>query len=134
MGLFGGDLATTLGLVDLRGEYLLRQVNAPGLPELTHGIYDQARVQVEPALLVTRLVGGSSFRTDWFASLSTSIGNYMHLLAESRISESAVQLRGPRSGLVAREAALSAQKPVQLTMDRRLQSCNSAFRKEESRP
>jgi hypothetical protein len=54
MGFFGGDLATTLGPVDLRGEYLLRQVKAPGLPELTHGIYGQARVQVEPAFLVAR--------------------------------------------------------------------------------
>ena len=54
MGFFGGDLATTFGPVDLRGEYLLKQVKAPGLPELTHGIYGQARVQVEPAFLVAR--------------------------------------------------------------------------------
>jgi hypothetical protein len=54
VGFFGGDLATTLGPVDLRGEYLLRQIKAPGLPELTHGIYGQARVQVEPAFLVAR--------------------------------------------------------------------------------
>ncbi|HEX2873741.1 MAG TPA: hypothetical protein VHP33_20940 [Polyangiaceae bacterium] len=54
MGFFGGDLATTLGPVDLRGEYLLKQVKAPGLPELTHGIYGQARVQVDPAFLVAR--------------------------------------------------------------------------------
>jgi hypothetical protein len=54
MGLFGGDLQTTLGPVDLRGEYLLRQVKVPGLAEFTHGIYGQARVQVEPAFLVAR--------------------------------------------------------------------------------
>jgi len=65
MGFFGGDVVTTLGPLDLRGEYLLRHVKAPEVPELTHGIYGQARLQVDPAFLVARydtvLEGATTF-------------------------------------------------------------------------
>lgn len=54
MAFVGGDLVTTLGPLDVRGEYLLKHVKAPGLPELTHGVYGQALLKVEPAFLVAR--------------------------------------------------------------------------------
>jgi hypothetical protein len=50
----GGDLQTTLDRLALRGEYLLKQVKAPGVPELTHGVYGQASWQLDPAYLMAR--------------------------------------------------------------------------------
>jgi hypothetical protein len=54
MAFGGGDVQTTLGPLDLRGEYLLKHVKAPGLAELTHGVYGQALLSVDPAFLVAR--------------------------------------------------------------------------------
>ena len=54
MAFVGGDLTTTLGPLDVRGEYLLKHVKAPGVAELTHGVYGQALLKVEPAFLVAR--------------------------------------------------------------------------------
>jgi hypothetical protein len=54
MAFVGGDLATTLGPLDVRGEYLLKHVKVPGIPELTHGVYGQALLRVDPAFLVAR--------------------------------------------------------------------------------
>jgi hypothetical protein len=50
----GGDLQTTLGPLDVRGEYLLKQVKAPGVAEFTHGVYAQALLKVDPAFLMAR--------------------------------------------------------------------------------
>jgi len=54
MAFVGGDLVTTLGPLDLRGEYLLKHVKAPGVPELTHGVYGQALLKADSAFLVAR--------------------------------------------------------------------------------
>lgn len=50
----GGDVTTQLGPLDIRGEYLLKQVQAEGLPELTHGVYGQTMLQLDPAFLMGR--------------------------------------------------------------------------------
>jgi len=50
----GGDVTTALGPLDIRGEYLLKQVDAEGLPELTHGVYGQTMLQLDPAFLMGR--------------------------------------------------------------------------------
>jgi|GEM_PF-5981912 len=54
MAFAGGDIQTTLGPLDLRGEYLLKHVKTPGVAELTHGVYGQALLKVDPAFLVAR--------------------------------------------------------------------------------
>jgi hypothetical protein len=54
MLLAGGDMRATLGPVDLRGEYLLKHVEAEGLPEFTHGVYGQGYFKIDPAFLVAR--------------------------------------------------------------------------------
>jgi hypothetical protein len=54
MGLAGGDLQGTLGPLNARGEYLVRHVKVEGLAELTHGVYGQALLRLEPAFLVGR--------------------------------------------------------------------------------
>jgi hypothetical protein len=54
MAFGGGDLQTTLGPLDVRGEYLLKHVKVAGLPELTHGIYGQAFLKLDPAFLMAR--------------------------------------------------------------------------------
>ena len=54
MAFFGGDVATTFGPLELRGEYLLKQVKVPGLAELTHGVYEEAFLKVDPAFLMAR--------------------------------------------------------------------------------
>lgn len=50
----GGDVRLGLGPLDVRAEYLLKQVKAPGVPELTHGAYSRALLHLEPAFLVAR--------------------------------------------------------------------------------
>lgn len=50
----GGDLSGTLGPLDLRGEYLLRHADAPGVVENTHGIYGRGVLDFHPAYLVGR--------------------------------------------------------------------------------
>lgn len=50
----GADLSATLGPLDVRSEYLLRQVKAPGVPELTHGAYGRALFHLDPAFLIGR--------------------------------------------------------------------------------
>jgi hypothetical protein len=54
MAFVGGDVTTTLGPLDLRGEYLLKHVKVPGIAELTHGVYAQALLKVDPAFLMAR--------------------------------------------------------------------------------
>jgi hypothetical protein len=54
MLLAGGDVQTTLGPLDVRCEYLLKQVKAEGLPELTHGAYGQALLKLDPAFFLGR--------------------------------------------------------------------------------
>jgi hypothetical protein len=65
MAFAGGDIQTTLGPLDVRGEYLLKHVKTPGIAELTHGVYGQALLKVDPAFLVARydtvLEGASTF-------------------------------------------------------------------------
>jgi hypothetical protein len=65
MAYVGGDLAAALGPLDLRGEYLLKHVKAPGVAELTHGSYAQVRLTLDPAFLVARydtvVEGGKTF-------------------------------------------------------------------------
>jgi hypothetical protein len=50
----GGDLQTTLGPLELRGEYLLKHVKAPGVAAFTHGVYGQGLLKVDPAFLMAR--------------------------------------------------------------------------------
>ncbi|HVY27773.1 MAG TPA: hypothetical protein VHB79_14560 [Polyangiaceae bacterium] len=50
----GGDLSLSLGPLDVRGEYLLRHVDAPDVAELTHGAYSRALLHLDPAFLVAR--------------------------------------------------------------------------------
>ncbi len=50
----GGDLQTTLGPFDVRGEYLLKHVKATGVTEFTHGVYGQALLKVDPAFFMAR--------------------------------------------------------------------------------
>jgi hypothetical protein len=54
MAFVGGDVAATLGPLDIRGEYLLKHVKAPGVAELTHGLYGQAFLKLDPAFFVAR--------------------------------------------------------------------------------
>ena len=54
MAFAGGDVQSTLGPLDIRGEYLLKHVKAPGVPELTHGVYGQALLKLDPAFLMAR--------------------------------------------------------------------------------
>ncbi len=54
MAFVGGDVSTTFGPLDVRGEYLLKHVKAPGVAELTHGVYAQALLKVDPAFLIAR--------------------------------------------------------------------------------
>jgi hypothetical protein len=60
----GADLTTTVGSLDVRGEYLLRHVDAPGVESNTHGAYLRAVMGIEPAFLLARydtvLSGGST--------------------------------------------------------------------------
>jgi len=50
----GGDVQTTLGPLDVRGEYLLKHVKALGVAEFTHGVYAQALLKVDPGFLMAR--------------------------------------------------------------------------------
>ena len=54
MAFVGGDLSATLGPLDLGGEYLLKHVKVPGVAELTHGLYADGRLKLDPAFLVAR--------------------------------------------------------------------------------
>jgi hypothetical protein len=54
MAFVGGDLQTTFGPLNVRGEYLLKHVKAVGVAELTHGIYGQALLKFDPAFLTAR--------------------------------------------------------------------------------
>jgi hypothetical protein len=54
MLLAGADAQTTLGPLDVRGEYLLKQAKADGVPEFTHGAYGQALLKVDPAFFLGR--------------------------------------------------------------------------------
>ena len=65
MAYAGGDVQATLGPLDMRGEYLLKHVKTPGVAELTHGVYGQALLKIDPAFLMARydtvLQGGKTF-------------------------------------------------------------------------
>jgi hypothetical protein len=50
----GGDVNLSLGPLEVRGEYLLKHVDAPEVPELTHGAYSRALLHLDPAFLVGR--------------------------------------------------------------------------------
>ncbi|HEY0466217.1 MAG TPA: hypothetical protein VGC79_18530 [Polyangiaceae bacterium] len=54
MDFVGGDLSVVLGLVDVRGEYLLKHVNVPGLAAYTHGAYSRLVLDLHPVFLVAR--------------------------------------------------------------------------------
>jgi hypothetical protein len=58
----GGDVSTTLGPLDVRGEYLLKHTDVPDIVDNTHGIYARAVVNLQPAFVLARfdsvVVGG----------------------------------------------------------------------------